>query len=142
MFHIFCIHSSVKGHQGSCKLLAIGTSLLPVEASFGYMPRNGIAGPSSSNMSKFMRNHQTDFQSGFASFPSHQQWRSVHTFSSICCPLLFLILTILTGMRCNLIAVLIYISLMIKDVEHFFRWFSTIQYSSVENSLFSSVPHF
>ena len=31
---------------------------------------------------------------------------------------------------------------MIKDVEHFFRCFSAIQYYSVENSLFSSVPHF
>jgi hypothetical protein len=31
---------------------------------------------------------------------------------------------------------------MIKDVEHFFRCFSAIRYSSVENSLFSTVPHF
>jgi hypothetical protein len=31
---------------------------------------------------------------------------------------------------------------MIKDVEHIFRCFSDIQYSTVENSLFSSVPHF
>jgi hypothetical protein len=31
---------------------------------------------------------------------------------------------------------------MIKDVEHFFKCFSALQYSSVENSLFSSVPHF
>ena len=31
---------------------------------------------------------------------------------------------------------------MTKDVEHFFRCFSTIQVSSVENSLFSSVFHF
>ena len=38
--------------------------------------------------------------------------------------------------------VLVCISLMTKDVEHFFRCFSAIQYSSVENSLFSSVPHF
>jgi hypothetical protein len=30
---------------------------------------------------------------------------------------------------------------MTKDVEHFFRCFSAIQYSSVENSSFSSVPH-
>jgi hypothetical protein len=44
--------------------------------------------------------------------------------------------------RWNLRVVLICISLMIKDVEHFFRRFSAIQYSSVENSLFSSVPHF
>ena len=31
---------------------------------------------------------------------------------------------------------------MIKDVEHFLKCFSAIQYSSVANSLFSSVPHF
>ena len=31
---------------------------------------------------------------------------------------------------------------MTKDVEHFFRCFSAIQDSFVENSLFSSVPHF
>jgi hypothetical protein len=31
---------------------------------------------------------------------------------------------------------------MIKDVEHLFRCFSAIQYSSGENSLFSSEPHF
>jgi hypothetical protein len=31
---------------------------------------------------------------------------------------------------------------MTKDIEHFFRCFSTIQYSLVENSLFRSVPHF
>ena len=30
---------------------------------------------------------------------------------------------------------------MTKDVEHFFRCFSAIQYSSVESSLFSSVLH-
>ena len=40
-------------------------SLLYVGASFGYMPRNGIAGSSGSAMSNFLRNCQTDFQSGF-----------------------------------------------------------------------------
>ncbi|CRH56919.1 Uncharacterised protein [Chlamydia trachomatis] len=54
----------------------------------------------------------------------------------------FLILAILTGVRWNLRVVLICISLMIKDVEHFFRCFSAIRYSSGENSLFSSEPHF
>jgi hypothetical protein len=39
--------------------------LLHVRASSGYMPRSGIAGSSgSSTMSKFLRNHQTDFQRG------------------------------------------------------------------------------
>jgi hypothetical protein len=48
----------------------------------------------------------------------------------------------MTGVRWNLRVVLICISLMIKDVEHFFRCFSAIRYSSGENSLFNSEPHF
>jgi hypothetical protein len=45
-------------------------SLLNVGASSGYMPRSGIAGSSGSTMSNFLRNHQTDFQSGFSSLQS------------------------------------------------------------------------
>jgi hypothetical protein len=52
-------------------------SFLPVGASSGYMPRRGIAGSSCSTMSSFLRNRQTDFQSGCTSLHSHQQWRSV-----------------------------------------------------------------
>jgi hypothetical protein len=74
MYHIFCIHSSVEGHLGSFQLLAIinkaamniveHVSLLHVGASYGYMPRCGIAGSSDSTMSNFVKNCQTDFQSG------------------------------------------------------------------------------
>jgi hypothetical protein len=52
-------------------------SLLPVGISSGYMPRRGIARFSGSTMSNFLRNRQTDFQSGCPSLQSHQQWRSV-----------------------------------------------------------------
>ena len=119
-------------------------SFLPTGTSSGYMPRRGIAGSSGNTMSNFLRNRQTDFQNGCTSLQSHQQWRSVslsphprqHLLS-----LEFFILAILTGVRWNLRVVLTCISLMIMDVEHFFRCFSAFQYSSGENSLFSSEPH-
>jgi hypothetical protein len=119
--------------------------LLPVGTSSGYMPRRGIAGSSSSIMSNFLSNLQTDFQSGCTSLQSHHQWRSVphspYPSQHVLSPE-FLILAILTGVKWNLRVILICTSLMIKDVEHFSRCFSAILYSSGENSLFSSVPHF
>jgi hypothetical protein len=120
-------------------------SLLHVRASSGYIPRSGIAGSSDTTMSNFLRNRQTDIQSDCTTLQSHQQWRSVPLSPHLCQHLLspeFLILAILTGVRWNLRVMLNCISLMIKDVGHFFRCFSAIWYSSVENSLFSSVPHF
>jgi hypothetical protein len=155
MYHIFCIHSLVEGHLCCFQLQTIinmasmnigeHVSLIYVEAFSGYMPRSGIAGSSSSTVSSFLRNNQTDFQSGCTSLQSHQQWRSAllplhphqHLLSSE-----FLILAILTGMKWNLRVVLICIFLISKDVEHFFRCFSAIRYTSVENSLFSCVQHF
>ena len=120
-------------------------SFLPVGTSSGYMSRSGISGSSGSTLSNFLRNHQTDFQSGCTSLQFYQQWRSVplipHPRQHLLSPE-FLILAILTGVRWNLRVVLICISLMIKDSELFFRCFSAIWYSSGENSLFSSESHF
>jgi hypothetical protein len=132
MYHIFCIHSSVEGHLGSFHLLTIinnasmniveHVSFLPVGTSFGCIPRRSIVGSSGSTMSNFLRNRQTDFQSGCTNLQSHQQRRSVPLSPQPHQHLLspeFLILAILTGVRWNLRAVLIFISLMIKDAEHF-----------------------
>ena len=109
------------------------------------MSRGGIAGSSGSTLSNFLRDHQTDFQSGSTSLQSEQQWRSVplssHPRQNLLSPE-FLILAILTGVRWNSRVALICIFLMIKDAEHFFSYFSAIWYSSVENSLFRSEPHF
>ena len=112
MYHILCIYSSVEGHLGSFQLLAIinkaalniveHVSLLQVGTSSGYMPRRGIAESSGSTISNFLRNLQTDFQSGCTSLQSHQQWRSVplspHPSQHLLSPE-FLILAILTAVR-------------------------------------------
>jgi hypothetical protein len=146
MYHIFCIHSSVEGHLGSFQLLTIINKaamnieehvfLLPVGTFSGYMSTRGIAVSSHSIMSNFLRKLPTDFQSGCTSLQSRQQWRSVllssHPHQHLLSPE-FLILAILTVVRWNLGIVLICISLMIKDVEHFFRCFTAIWYSSIEN---------
>jgi hypothetical protein len=74
---------------------------------------------------------------------SHQQWRSVllspHPLQHVLSPEV-LILAIQIGVRWNLRVVLICISLITKDFEHFFSCFSAIWDSSVVNSLFSSIP--
>jgi hypothetical protein len=145
MYHIFCIHSSVEGYLDSFQLLSIinksamnimeHVSLLHVGASSEYMARSGIAGSSCCTMSNFLQNCETDFQSDCNSLQSHQQWRSVplspHPCQHLLSPEIF-ILAILTGVRWNLSIVLICISLITKDVEHFFRRFLAITYSSVD----------
>jgi hypothetical protein len=112
MYHIFCIHSSDEGHLGSFQILAIMNKvamnieelvlLLAVGTSSGYMQRNGIAGSSGSSTSNFLRNCQIDFQSGYTSLQSHQQWRRIplspHPHQHLLSPE-FLILAIMTGVR-------------------------------------------
>ena len=71
-----------------------------LEHLLGYDQERGIDGSTSSTMSSFLRNRQTDFQSGFTSLQSHQQWMSVplspHPFQHVLTPEV-LILAILIG---------------------------------------------
>ena len=155
MYYIFCTNSSAVGELGPLYLLDIinkaamniveHISLLCVGASFGHMPRSGIDGSSGTTMSNFLRNSKTDFQSHSTSMQFHHQWKSIplstHPRQHLLSPE-FLNLAILTSVRWNFRVILICISLIAKDVEHFFRCFLAIQVSSVENYLFSSVLHF
>jgi hypothetical protein len=100
-----------------------------VSHSFGYIPKNGIVGSYGRSMFRFLRNLQIFFQSGCTSLHSHQKCERV-LISQHPCQHLFLVvllmMAILTGVRWNLSVVLIYISFIARDGEHFFLCFLAI----------------
>jgi hypothetical protein len=94
-------------------------------------------------MFTFLRRLHIVFQSG-CSLQPHQQYMRI-PFSPHPQHLLlvvFLMVAVLTGVRWNLSVVLICISFMARDGEHFFMCFLAIQISTFEKVLFSSGAYF
>ena len=115
------------------------------------MPSTGIAGSYGRFTPSFLRNFHTAFHNGCVSLHSHQRCRkfpflhmlySIYSLWVFCFLVSFLMLAILTGVRCYLIVILICISLIMGDIEHLFMCLLAICMSSLETCLFMSSVHF
>jgi hypothetical protein len=100
-----------------------------VSQSFGYIPKSGIAGSNGRSMFSFLSSLQICFQSGCTILHSHQQCKRVpftpHPHQHLLLVVL-LMMAILTGVKWNLSVVLICISFIARDDEHFFMCFLAI----------------
>jgi hypothetical protein len=94
-----------------------------VSQSFEYIPKSGIAGSNGRSMFSFLSSLQIFFQSGCTSLQSHQQCKRVpfssHPHQHLLLVVLLMMAT-LTGVMWNLSVVLICISFIARDDEHFF----------------------
>ena len=98
------------------------------------MPSSGIAGSYGRFVPRFLRNLHSVLHNGCISLHFYRQYKTVPFFPySLFVD--FLMMAILTGVRWYLVLVLIYISLIISDVEHLFICLLAICLSFLEKCI-------
>ena len=154
MDHIFFIHSSVSGHLGCFRVLAMvnmlqwtwAISLRSDLNSFEYMPRSGIAGSYSNSVFNFFEEPLYCFPSWLYQFTFPPTVHKCSLFSKssqrelLLC--VFLIIAVLRGLRWYFTVVLMCISLMISDVENLLMYVLAICVSSLGRCLFRLPANF
>ena len=110
-------------------------------------PRVGFLGLMLTLFLVFLRNCHTVLHRGYTNYQltSHQDCRTI-SFSALPLQQLlfvdFLMVVILTSVKCYLIAILVFSSLIISDIKYLFTCLGAIHMSSLEKCLFRCPAHF
>ena len=142
MSHSLFIHSSVDGHIGYFRILAIGNNAamnigvlmffqIRVLGSFRYIPRSGITGSKGRSIFNFLKYLHITFYSGCTSVHSHQWWVPLSSH-----PHQYLLVVDLSTV------VLICTSQMVSDIEHLSMCLLAICMLFLEKCLFRSFGYF
>jgi hypothetical protein len=140
-----CFHCLVIVNSATINISVQMSLLYPDLNSFRYVPRSSITWSYGSSLFSFLKNLYTAFHNGCTNL--HSQHKSIrvpvssHPYQHLLL-FVFLMIASLPEVRWNLSAILIFISFMAREVEHFFMYLSAICTYSFENSLFNSCAHF
>ena len=103
------------------------------------MPRSGVVGSCGSSVFNLLRSLYTFLHDSATNLLStNSEEGSLLSIASPACIVVFLMTVIVTGLRWYLIVVLIYISLIISNVEHLYVYHVVISMCSLEKYLFTS----